>query len=168
MCASLNVCQDPTSVSMYLSSVSAQPFGILGCFFPGLEAGASHWSYSHSRVAFPAGSLLDITVFCPFHLFFLPFSNPPFAPLQSVAGAVLPPGVALQANREGTSCFLEKLFFCCLLALCVLQKTLINKQISLPKKENQRGEAQHSEIFGIFKKVAAASWEGVLLDVKCS
>lgn len=143
MCASLYMCQHPTAVSMYPCPL-CQPFGILGCFFLGMEAGASHWSYSCGRAAFPADSLLDIHCFFPIFIFFSSrFPIPPFFPLQSVAWAVLPPGVIIPASREGASCFLGKVFFCCLLGLCDLQETLINKQISPSKKENdRRREAQ--------------------------
>lgn len=78
MCALVYVCQHPTSVSMYPCPL-CQPFGTLGCFFPWLEAGASHWSYSRSRAAFPTDSLLGIHRFFPFSSFFFPpvFQSPP-------------------------------------------------------------------------------------------
>lgn len=150
MCVPVHVSASCSCVHVSLSSVPPQPFVILGCFIPGLEAGGSHWSYSRSRAAFPADSLLDIhRFFSLFILFSSCFPRPPFFPM---AGAVLPPGVTIPASREGASCFLGKAVFCCLLGLCDLQETLINKyphSPPAPPKKKTTKEGKHSDIFGI-------------------
>lgn len=151
MSASLYMCQHPTSVLMYPCPL-CQPFGILGCFFPGLEAGASHWSYFCSRAAFPTDSLLDIHCFFPsFNLFFLPFSNPPLLP-AGVRGW----GCAATWRHDpgkpgkrilllGKSVFL--LFFCFWSCVTFRKPSSTNKYP--PPKKKATKEGKHSNIFGI-------------------
>lgn len=146
MCALVYMCQHPTSVSMYPCPL-CQPFGTLGCFFPGLEAGASHWSYSRSRAAFLTDSLLGIHRFFPFSSFFsLRFSNPRLVP-AAVRGWDCAATWRRDRGKPGRSVpLLGKSVFLLPLAALRLSKNPINKQISPlpppPKKTNERREAQ--------------------------
>lgn len=119
MYASLYMCQHPTSVSMYPCPL-CQPFGILGCFFLGLEAGASHWRHSHC--------------FFPFSSFFsLLFSNHPLVLPAAVHAWSCAAIWRHDPSKPGEApCFLGKVVFCCLSGLGDLQKTLISRD--LPKK----------------------------------
>lgn len=144
MCASLYMCQHPTAVSMYPCPL-CQPFGILGCFFLGMEAGASHWSYSCGRAAFPADSLLDIHCFFPIFILFFP---PVF---QSLPSSRCSPWLGLcchlaslsrQAEKEHPASW-EKCFSAASWGCATFRKPSSTNRYLPQKKENdRRREAQ--------------------------
>lgn len=143
VCIPVHVSASYSRVHVSLSSVPA--LWHLGLLFPRDGSWSIPLELFLRQSCFPCRQpVRHPLLFSHFHLVFSSrFPIPPFFPLQSVAWAVLPPGVIIPASREGASCFLGKVFFCCLLGLCDLQETLINKQISPSKKENdRRREAQ--------------------------
>lgn len=142
MCASLYMCQHPTSVSMYPCPL-CQPFGILGCFFPG----AGSWSIPLE--AFP--------LLFPLFIFFFPpvFQSPPRSSRCSPC-LELCCHLASRSRQAGRSTLLPgKSGF--LLPLGAGRPSENTHQQRSPQKKKIVKEGKHCDILGISQRDAAAS-----------